>query len=711
MDITMRTITKVLVANRSEIARRVMRTCHEMGIGTVAVYSDPDREAPFVREADEAVALKGSTPADTYLQIDSIVDAALRTGADAIHPGYGFLSENPELPRSCEAAGISFIGPPALVMEKMGSKLQAKAIMSAAGVPTLPAVEVASFDIEATLRGSSGVAVPSSPGAHRAPAGSLPEARGVSSQEELFDASEKLGWPVLVKASAGGGGRGMRIVRKHTELLEAVLAARREAGSAFGDETVFLERYVEAPRHVEIQIFGDHHGNAVHLFERECSIQRRFQKILEESPSVAVGGELREKMGAAAVAAAKAIGYVGAGTVEFLLTPEDEFFFLEVNTRLQVEHPVTEAITGLDLVRLQILVEEGADLTEQLHGLRINGHAIEVRLYAEDPMKGFLPMTGTLHRFTAPELPGLRIDAGVEQGSVVSPHYDPMLAKVIAHAPTRTEAARLLARGLASLQIHGVVTNRDLLVGLCRNEDFLAGRTDTHFLERHLPSDLQFPPGSKLIREGHAAAAALAIQARSRQQAKVLAFAPSGWRNNFSQPQKTVLHSHSPETEEIEVAYKMAGTPMIEVGGHKLEVGQLYSCTPERVDLELGGIRRSYAVHQVDNAIYVDSSDGSSAFSIVDRLPGAQPEAVTGSLSAPMPGTVVRVAVEAGQRVEAGDVLLVIEAMKMEHSVEAPAPGIVTSVRTAKGELVDTGEILVVLDAIEPEGESPPKTS
>ncbi|MEU7815377.1 biotin carboxylase N-terminal domain-containing protein, partial [Pseudonocardia sp. NPDC049154] len=441
-------IQKLLVANRGEIAARVMRTAHALGIATVAVYSDPDADAPFVRLADEAVRLPGAAPSATYLRGDLVIEAARATGADAVHPGYGFLSENAGFARDCAAAGLTFVGPSPEAIASMGSKLEAKALMDKAGVPVLPGATV-------------------------------------QEDTDLNAVAAEIGFPVLVKAAFGGGGRGMRVVHDPAELADAVAGARREAASAFGDGTVFLERFVVDPRHVEVQIVGDTHGEVVHLFERECSIQRRYQKIVEESPSPAVDDALRAELGAAAVAAGKAIGYTGAGTVEFVLDQDGRFFFLEVNTRLQVEHPVTELVTGLDLVALQLRVAEGEPLPPEVTGAVLDGHAIEVRLYAEDVPAGFLPATGTLHRFRIPDLAGLRLDTGVEDGSVVSPHYDPMLAKVVAHGRTRAEAARTLARALQRAEIHGVTTNRDLLVDILREPEFLAGRTDTGYLTRH----------------------------------------------------------------------------------------------------------------------------------------------------------------------------------------------------------------------------------
>ncbi len=470
-------ITSLLVANRGEIARRIFRTARAMGITCVAVYSDADADSPHVAEADLAVRLPGASPTDTYLRTDLLLDAAVRSGADAIHPGYGFLSESAAFASAVIESGLTWVGPPPAAIAAMGSKIGSKEMMRAAGVPTLPSITV--------------------------PAG------GVVDPSE----ADALGWPLLVKASAGGGGRGMRIVESPDALAEAVAGAEREAESAFGDGTVFLEQYLLDPRHIEVQVLADAHGDVVALCERECSIQRRHQKIIEESPSPVITPDQRAVLGDAAVAAARAVGYTNAGTVEFVLgstganrgadgraggVQESDFFFLEMNTRLQVEHPVTETVTGLDLVRVQLLVAQGDALPGEVHAAAIRGprgHAIEARLYAEDPAADWLPSTGTLHRF---EVPGadtggtgtghdvaIRVDSGVESGSTVSPNYDPMLAKVIVHAPTRTEAVASLARVLAGSTIHGVTTNRDLLVRILRHPAFVAGDIDTGFLDRH----------------------------------------------------------------------------------------------------------------------------------------------------------------------------------------------------------------------------------
>ena len=550
------------MANRGEIARRIMRTARAMGMTTVAVYSDADERSPHVREADLSVRLPGDAPADTYLRSALILDAAARAGADAIHPGYGFLSESGDFARVVTGAGFTWVGPPPAAIDTMGGKIGAKELMRVAGVPTLPSLAVTLTDDGEELPGDAQL--------------------------------DELGWPLLVKASAGGGGRGMRIVGGPVSLREAVSSARREAESAFGDGTVFLERYVPDPRHVEVQVLADTHGTTVALFERECSIQRRHQKIVEEAPSPVVTPELRARLMDGAVAAAEAVGYVNAGTVEFVLDGRGDPWFLEMNTRLQVEHPVTEAVTGLDLVRLQLLVASGAPLPPEVHeavALGPQGHAIEARLYAEDAARDWLPSTGTLHRFevggsvlaqlqeavpidsTMQLDTAVRVDSGVESGSVVSPHYDPMLAKVIVHAPSRTEAATALATALARARIHGITTNRDLLVHTLRHAAFLAGETDTGFLERHrlklLATPLTAPEGVRR----HALAAALAGQARRRADAPVQAPVPSGFRNNASALQE-VRYRHGDEVIVVGYRFDRFGRSLAEatVDGEPFEV-------------------------------------------------------------------------------------------------------------------------------------------
>jgi acetyl/propionyl-CoA carboxylase alpha subunit len=638
----------VLVANRGEIARRVFRTCREMGLGTVAVFSDPDTDAPFVREADAAVHLPGSTPADTYLRGDLVIAAAVRAGADAIHPGYGFLSEDAAFARAVVAAGLTWIGPPPEAVEVMGSKLAAKELMSKAGVPCLPGAEVDPMTAASV--------------------------------------AERIGYPVLVKAAYGGGGRGMRIVRTEGELADAVHGARREAEAAFGDGTVFLERYVERPRHVEVQVMADTHGNIVALFERDCSLQRRHQKVVEEAPSPIVDEALRQRLSDASVAAARAVGYVGAGTVEFVVDEAGEPAFLEMNTRLQVEHPVTELVTGLDLVRLQILVAQGHPLPAEALVATLSGHAVEARLYAEDVPAGYLPATGTLELFEVP--PGVRVDSGVETGSVVSPFYDAMLAKVIAHGATREEACARLAGALELAKVHGVTTNRDLLVRVLRSPEFLAAEVDTGYLDRADPAVLGAPRADDTARRLHAAAAALAGAVRRRVDASPAL--PSGWRSVPS-----TLQQSSYDGVQVGYAFRRDGV-VVEVDGEPLAITVL-ELSPEAVDLELDGVRRRIDVHQVGDTAYLDSALGSTVLVELPRFPEPGSGLAAGSLTAPMPGTVVRVAAEKGQQVAAGDVLVVLEAMKMEHAVRATVDGTVDDVLVTAGQQVDDGAVLVVV--------------
>ena len=512
-------------------------------------------------------------------------------------------------------------------------------------------------------------------------------------------AAQQIGFPLLVKAAFGGGGRGMRVVRGHAELADAVAGARREAAAAFGDGTVFLERYLDSPRHIEVQIFGDTHGTVVHLFERECSIQRRYQKIIEEAPSPAVDEALRQELGEAAVAAGKAIGYTGAGTVEFVLDAAGKFYFLEVNTRLQVEHPVTELVTGLDLVALQLQVAEGQPLPAEVRLAALTGHAIEARLYAEDVAAGFLPATGTLHAFDVPGLPGIRVDAGVTAGSQVGLHYDAMLAKVIAHGPTRDQARRRLARALAETRLHGVTTNRDLLVGILREAEFRQGQIDTGYLTRHDPEDLARSWRDDSAPRLHALAAALAGQAARRADAPVLRTIPSGWRNVPSEDAaRHVRHRRRhPASGPLPVQRPNRHRH------HQRRARNRTAAPPGRRRPGSGGHRRDpprFTIGQDGDTWDVDSPLGSSQLTELPRFPDPQSRAAPGSLLAPMPGTVVRLEVAPGAQVKAGTPIVVLEAMKMEHSVSAPHDGMVTDVEVTGGQQVDVGTVLAVVDIL-----------
>jgi propionyl-CoA carboxylase alpha chain len=627
-----RQIARLLIANRGEIARRVIRTCRALGVSPVGVHSTVDARGAWVAESDAAVELPGAAPRDTYLRADLLVDAARRTGADAVHPGYGFLAEDAGFARAVLDAGLVWVGPPPSAIASMGSKVDAKALVAAAGVPVLPSWPPA--DVPADAR-----------------------------------------YPLLVKASYGGGGRGMRLVRAPAELADAVTAAERDAAAAFGNGMVFVERWLERSRHVEVQVLADTHGTVVAVGERDCSVQRRHQKIVEEAPA-AVPEALRQRLFDAGVAAARSVGYVGAGTVEFLVDADDEPAFLEMNTRLQVEHPVTEAVTGLDLVALQLSIAEGAPLPFDAPPT-VRGHAIEARLYAEDPAAGWRPSTGTLHRIAVPG--DVRVDAGVVDGDEVSSHYDPLLAKVVAHGPSRDAAARKLAAALAGAQLHGLATNRDLLVRVLRSDGFAAG-PHTGFLDED--PGLVAPLAGPAEVATAALVAALAGSALRRTTAPVQRRVPAGWRNNPSQP---ATATYTGPDGDVSVAYRPAPVTVA-------------SATPDAVVLVEAGVRVGYRVHAVGDASYVDGPGWTVALSEVDPLPEPVAALPAGSLTAPMPGQVVAVRVAKGDRVSAGQQLVALEAMKMEHAVLAPVDGVLAELRVTTGSQVDAGDVLAVIE-------------
>ncbi len=648
------TISSILVANRGEIARRVFATCRSEGIDTVAVFSDADANSPHVRDADAAVHLPGNASSETYLRGELVIAAAVQAGADAIHPGYGFLSENAEFARQVQNAGLIWIGPPVNAIELMGSKVESKKMMADAGVPVLTQLD--------------------------------PE---TITDNEL---------PVLIKASSGGGGRGMRIVRDLGDLNSEIEGAQREALSAFGDSTVFVERYIETGRHIEVQVMADRHGTVWAVGERECSIQRRHQKVVEEAPSPLVEriDGMRDRLFDAARLATEAIAYEGAGTVEFLADEKGNFFFLEMNTRLQVEHPVTECTTGLDLVALQIHVAAGGALPAQQP--EASGHSIEVRLYAEDPSQDWQPQSGAVHRFDIPgaqftvlEKSGIRVDSGVETGSVVGVHYDPMLAKVISFAPTREQAANLLAKSLQKAVIHGLKTNRDLLVNILKHPAFLAGDTDTAFFDTHGLDVLSRPLAKERDVRISALAAALAAAANNRENATVNKGLPSGWRNLPSQPQRKTY-------DDITVKYTLGRYGL----KSDLDGVSLIESSPTRVVLDDNKIRRIFDVAEYGSQVFVESSLGPVRLERAPRFTDPTEEVAAGSLLAPMPGNVVRVGAAAGDTVTAGQPILWLEAMKMEHTVTAPAAGILSELNVVVGQQVEVGSILAVVT----EGES-----
>ena len=651
------TITRLLIANRGEIARRIIRSAHAMGIATVAVYADGDADAPFVREADQGVALRGSSARETYLDAGKILSVVQATGADAVHPGYGFLAENADFARVVIEAGINWIGPSPGAIAAMGDKLSAKRLMEKAGVPQLPSSE---FEVGG----------------------------------DITVAAKSIGFPLLVKASAGGGGKGMRVVECEEDLPEALDAARREAAAAFGDDTVFLERWLSSARHIEIQILGDSHGNVVHCFERECSIQRRHQKVIEEAPSPVMDTALRSRMGEAAVTAAKAIEYVSTGTVEFLVE-DDEFWFLEMNTRLQVEHPVTEAITGLDLVREQLRIAQGESLSISQDALSIQGHAIEARLYAEDPMNDFLPATGQILAWAPSSSTDARFDSGIETGSTVGIEFDPMLAKVIVHAPTRNDAALRLARALETTRLQGVTSNRDFLVAILRSPEFLAGDTTTDFIERVAPA--QRKEASSLLLTQACLAAAMAGQSNTRAAAGVLQTMPSGWRNSRMPPQ-VVCFQFEEQTLEVQYRFQRDGSFSCRVGDTDHRVC-LLDWTNESITFEVDDRQLTADLKQVLDRWLIHLPGDDLELIELSRFPTRKEQATQGGLTAPMPGRVVATNVVAGDEVKAGQLLLILEAMKMEHRITAPSAGVVSEMRVQAQQQVANGELLVVVIA------------
>ncbi len=638
------TFHKLLIANRGEIACRIIKTAHEMGISCVAVYTEADSNSPFVRMADQAVKLS-----DTYLNGKEIIEAAKHTGAQAIHPGYGFLSENAKFSRDVQKEGLIWVGPSSRVITSMGDKLKAKDIAEKAGVPTLP----------------------------------------MTTDPKK---ANTIGYPILIKAAAGGGGKGMRIVEDKKDLKEAIAGAQREALTGFGDDRVFIERYVASSRHIEIQILGDSHGNVVHLGERECSIQRRHQKIIEESPSPRVDSEMRATMGEAAIKLAKKLKYESAGTVEFLVDDKTgEFWFLEVNTRLQVEHPVTEEVTGKDLVYEQLRIARGEELGYAQEDISWEGSSIEARLYAEDPSKDFLPATGTLIAYENDTNIDARWDTGIEQGSVVGTDFDPMLAKVITKGKTRIDAANKLALALETMHIGGVTTNRDFLVASLRTKDFLDGKTTSDFIEKTNPQRAVILEGSML--ENALSAAALWIQGQNRENANILKEIPTGWRNSRLPRQKINFRYLE---KDLEVTYKANRDGSFDVNDGT--VARVIKWTSSGIDIEVNSSRFFSKVTRDNDNIVVHGPWGDALFKILPRftLPGS--EAQAGGLIAPMPGKVVDLKVKTGSKVKKGDTLVILEAMKMEHQVKAPEDGKITKVLIKKDDQLENGALLMVLD-------------
>ncbi|MBV6634206.1 MAG: acetyl-CoA carboxylase biotin carboxylase subunit [Alphaproteobacteria bacterium] len=655
-------IRKLLIANRGEIACRIARTAREMGIATVAIYSDADAKAAHVAACDEAVHIGPAPAAESYLKIDKVIEAAKRTGAQAVHPGYGFLAENAEFADALAAADLIFVGPPASAIRAMGGKSAAKALMAEADVPLVPGYH----------------------GDDQSP-------------EHLAKQAEQVGFPLLIKASAGGGGKGMKVVESAAEFAAGLESAKREALAAFSDDHVLLERYLAKPRHVEIQVLADREGRCIHLFERDCSIQRRHQKVVEEAPAPGLDQATREAMGAAAVRAAQAINYVGAGTVEFLLDEDGSFYFMEMNTRLQVEHPVTEAITGLDLVEWQLRVAAGEPLPGPQFDLTATGHAVEVRLYAEDPARGFLPQIGTVARFDVPAGEGLRVDAGIRAGDAVTPFYDPMIAKLIAWGPSRDAAIERLSDMLAGTRLTGLNGNLGFLRRVVDHPAFRDAQLDTRFIEQH-EADLLGPgpqPTATVL-----IAAALAVAGLIKSAAGP--WAADGWLLNLDR--QIPLNFTDAAGGDHAVTLKTDGRALTALIGEEAHEVSGFAPVALGWSFSLNGHNQTIAVDRQGDTLSIrDAADG-RWYDLTYRNPLAVPEAeaaAAGGLTAPMPGKVTTVMVTSGTALKAGDPILVLEAMKMEHVIKAPTDGTVTDLPFAEGDQVEEGVALVGFDAVE----------
>lgn len=643
---------KILVANRGEIAVRIFRTLKKMGIASVAVYSEMDRNAPHTKIADEAVCLGGKTPAESYLCQDKILEIAQQMQVDAIHPGYGFLAENATFATRCLEAKICFIGPSPEAIRLMGSKVEARKRVQQYQVPVVPGYEG--------------------------------EEQTVS---VLIQKAKEIGFPVLIKASAGGGGKGMRVCHKESELEPALEASRREALNAFGDGTLFLEKYLEAPRHIEFQILADLHGHCVHLFERECSIQRRHQKIIEEAPAPGMTADLREKMGNAAILAAKSVQYTNAGTIEFLLTTTGDFYFLEMNTRIQVEHPVTEAITGLDLVEQQILVELGKPLSFQQKDLHIHGHALECRLYAENPEKDFLPTTGTLHDWFVPDIASLRVDAGVEYGSEISIYYDPLLAKIITQGSNRPQAIQKMVLALQQISALGCVTNQSFLLQLLQHSQFQVGHLHTHFIAHYFPQ-ISTQVSEDVLEVNLCAATFFRFHQRLQTQTLLPQVVP-GYRNNryrlaeekfrFGEQEYIVFYeSKNPNALNISFQNKSISVVLIEK-------------TAPCFRLEIQGIQRNFRIIEFADTLAIHSLLGKVTLTLVSRFPSSRTEEKQNFCLAPMTGKVLKILAQPNALIEKGQSLLILEAMKMEHTLRSSEEGLLKTIYVQLGEVVERG--------------------
>lgn len=654
------TINTLLIANRGEIASRIMHTCKKMGIASVAVYSDADKDALFVKQADMAIHIGASEPSKSYLDVDKIIAAAKRSGADAIHPGYGFLSENAAFAKRCEKENIIFVGPHPKAIAAMGSKSKAKSIMEKAQVPTIPG-----------YKGSD------------------------QSLSTLKSEALKIGFPLLLKATAGGGGKGMRIVYGEKDLESAIEAAKRESSNAFGDDELLIEKYIESGRHIEFQIFGDQHKNVIHLFERECSIQRRYQKVIEESPSPIMDSELRTRMGEAAVLAGKALDYDNAGTVEFIFDDKTkEFYFLEVNTRLQVEHPVTEAITQLDLVHMQLQSAQGLPLKILQEEVSTSGYAIEARLYAEDPVD-FSPVTGTIYEFSYPEIEGLRMESAISSGSEVSVFYDPMIAKVVVWGEDRATAHTKLRHVLKHLKCQGTVTNLPFLQALLAHDDFAKGQYNTHFIDEKINLETVGTLSDRAKSEA-AIAATIYDWHQRNQSRKLLKSLPSGWRNNFYEPQK---HRFQLGDEDIQVAYRYFDNGFDIAIDKESYRANIVHVEANIFRINIDGLQKDYTCLCVKGTFYIHTPEwGNVALKAKDRFPEKEKEKIKGGYEAPMPSQIIKIHVSPKQKVKAGDPLIVISSMKMENTILSEEDGEIEEVYTEEGTNVEAGFLLLKIN-------------
>ncbi|GAA4276608.1 ATP-binding protein [Aquimarina mytili] len=654
----MQNINTILIANRGEIASRVIRTCKKMGITSVAIYSEADKHMPFVKEADLAIHIGEPEPLKSYLDQDKIIKAAIRSAADAIHPGYGFLSENASFAQRCAAEGIIFIGPKPEAIESMGSKSKAKAIMEKSGVPVIPGY------------------------------------KGKDQSETVLKAEAlKIGFPLLLKATAGGGGKGMRIVHEEKEIDEAILSAKREAQSAFGDDELLIEKYIESGRHIEFQIFGDQHDNVIHLLERECTIQRRYQKVIEESPSPIMTDTLRAKMGEAAVLAAKALKYDNAGTVEFIFDDKTgDFYFLEVNTRLQVEHPVTEEITGLDLVQMQIESAQGIALQLKQEDIIGHGYAIEARLYAEDASNNFAPVTGKVHKFDLPKVDGLRVESAIRSGSEISMFYDPMIAKIIVKDTDRQGAHGKLRYVLQNLICQGTITNAPFLQTLLQHKDFNEGEYDTHFIEKHINvskiNDLSVEHTEEV-----AIAATLYSWYQREKSRKILSALPSGWRNSFYEYQKETFLINQ---YKLMVQYKYEDEKFTLYIGEKEFEAEITDVNAETIRLNISGLQKDFTIINTGNDYFIHTATiGNIQVSKQDRFPLKEKEKLNGGYEAPIPSQIVKIHVSAGDKIKEGDSMIVLSSMKMETHITANEDGTIEEVFVEEGANVEAGFLLL----------------